>query len=228
MIDRPQWTSPKEPPEAPTGTNGHRRAGGGMEGPWAKLSAMTGVANVLIAIVSLLLAYIVAASQLHWPPFARPMIQRPSISSRSQIPSPTPKSSNAGPASPSSPTAPFRLMAVGTCIDLPPDGGSGMTAVSCAYPHDAELDSIRKAPSNNYPGPTVLSNQTNSWCESNFNQLTTSAFIAQTYNGISYTIPGNYFDIYPSAADWASGNTEDYCFFKAPNGQQLTGSFIGN
>lgn len=227
MIDKPPWTSRKERPEAPTDTSNHRRAGQGMEGPWAKLSAMTGVLNALIAIVGVLLAYFATASQLHWPPFARPAIQRPPISSRPS-PRPTPKSSNAGPTPPSNTTTPFGLMTVGTCVDFLPGVISGMTVVNCTYPHDAELDSIQKASSNNYPGAITLDNQTYSWCKSNFDQLTISAFMAQTYQGTNYTVPSSYRFIYPSATDWASGKTEEYCFFEASNGQKLNGSFLGN
>jgi hypothetical protein len=201
----------------------------GAESPLAKLNAMTGVLGAVIGIVGLFLTYMATASQVHWPPFARPAIQRPPISSRPPTLSPTPRLPGAAPTPPSSASTPSGWpMAVGTCVDLPPSGNGGETLVNCAYPHDAELDSIRKAPSNDYPGSAVLSNQASSWCKNDLRNLSISAFMAQTYRGINYTVPTSYFNAYPSAASWASGSREEYCFFKGSNGQQLNGSFLGN
>jgi hypothetical protein len=86
----------------------------GAESPLAKLNAMTGVLGAVIGIVGLFLTYMATASQVHWPPFARPAIQRPPISSRPPTLSPTPRLPGAAPTPPSSASTRWRSGPVST------------------------------------------------------------------------------------------------------------------
>lgn len=109
---------------------------------------------------------------------------------------------------------------MGTCVDLLAPGSGGAIVLSCGVAHYAELYRIEQLDvyqSALYPGAIEVSDEVGNWCDDELS----------AYEQGSGAVPGlRYHYIYPTAVNWASGDTLGYCFLEAASGEQLTDGLL--
>ncbi len=109
------------------------------------------------------------------------------------------------------------VMHTGQCVNSAPNEMSGVHAVNCASPHDAEVFGTFRVAGHRYPGTPALRRDAGLGCASRLsvylNPQLASASLTESY-------------VYPDAGAWAAGERTVVCTIRSATGQ-LTGSVRG-